>query len=100
MNSTIQCLVNINELTNYLLEFGNYSNIINNSGKCELLSCYCFLLEKLCCDKNIKDYYSPNDFKDVISRKNPLFKGINANDSKDLIYFLIEQMNYELNEIK
>ena len=29
-----------------------------------------------------------------------MFKGINANDSKDLIYFLIEQMNYELNEIK
>ena len=99
MNATLQCLVNIDEFTRYLLINDNFNNIINNNDKCEILSNYCFLLEKLCCDENIKNYYSPTDFKDIISRKNPLFEGIKANDSKDLIYFLIEQMNYELNQI-
>ena len=42
------------------------------------------------------NYYEPQNFKDVISWKNPLFRGINANDSKDLINFMLEEMNQEL----
>ena len=99
MNATIQCLVNIDKLTRYLLKSEIFNNVIINSEKCEIVSCYCCLLEKLCCDENIKNYFAPYDFKNMISRKNPLFKGIQANDSKDLISFLIEQMNYELNQI-
>ena len=99
MNATLQCLINIDPLTRYILNQNNFININNNAGKCEILSCYSFLLQKICCDENVKNYYSPKDFKNIISRKNPLFKGIKANDSKDLIYFLIEQMNFELNQI-
>jgi len=99
MNATIQCLVNIDKLTRYLLNSEIFNNVIINSEKCEIVSCYCCLLEKLCCDENIKNYFAPYDFKNMISRKNPLFKGIQANDSKDLISFLIEQMNYEFNQI-
>ena len=43
-------------------------------------------------------HYAPNNFKRVISKMNPLFKGIQANDSKDLILFLIETMYNELNK--
>ena len=99
MNATIQCLVNINELTNYLLIEDIFNKILNESYKCDILNSYCILLEKLCCDEKITHYYSPKQFKNIISLKNPLFKGIQANDSKDLIYFLIEQMNYEFNKI-
>ena len=37
-----------------------------------------------------KKYYAPKRFKDFLSIKNPLFQGIAANDSKDLIIFLYE----------
>ena len=99
MNATLQCLVNIDQLTRYLLDSNNYSNISDNSEQCELLSCFCCLLGDLCCNDNINGCANPNDFKELISIKNPIFKGIQANDSKDLILFLIEQMNLELNEI-
>ena len=99
MNATLQCLFNIDKLTRYLLVFDNFSTIINNANKCEVISCYCFLLQKIWCDEKVANSYSPKEFKEIISQKNPLFEGIQANDSKDLIYFLIEQMNYELNQI-
>ena len=41
--------------------------------------------------------YSPNSFKEVLSKENPLFAGIQANDSKDLINFLLERFHQELN---
>ena len=44
--------------------------------------------------------YSPNNFKDVISEMNSLFAGVQANDSKDLILFLLETMHNELNNPK
>jgi ubiquitin C-terminal hydrolase len=99
MNATLQCLVNINEFTKYLLNKDNFSFIIENIEKCELLSSYCQLLLKLCCDEKVVNYYAPTKFKNILSLKNPLFEGIQANDSKDLIYFLLEHMNFELNTI-
>ena len=44
--------------------------------------------------------YSPYSFKEVLSKENPLFAGIAANDSKDLINFLIERLHIELNVAK
>jgi ubiquitin C-terminal hydrolase len=99
MNATLQCLINIDPLTRYLLNFNNFNYIVDNISECKLLSCYCSLLEKVICDEKIENSYSPKDFKEIISLKNPLFQGVQANDSKDLIYFLIEQMCFELNII-
>ncbi len=99
MNATLQCLINIDALTRFLLNKDNYSEITNDLNLCELTSCYSELLFNVCCDDNIKSY-SPNKFKEIISRKNPLFKGIQANDSKDLINFLLEEMNNELKNFK
>ena len=42
--------------------------------------------------------YSPNSFKNVLSKENPLFAGIAANDSKDLVNFLLERFHLELNK--
>ena len=95
MNATLQCLINIDILTRYLLTEKIYMIIINDINTYEITSCYCHLLLNVCCDSNIKSY-KPKKFKDVISRKNPLFQGIRANDSKELINFLLEEMNDEL----
>jgi len=100
MNATLQCFINTDMLTRYLLMEKNYKNIIKNRNVCELTSCYCELLFNVCCNINIKDYFKPKKFKELISRKNPIFKGINANDSKDLINFMIEEMNNELNQLE
>ena len=100
MNATLQCLVNLKQFTNYLLTKNNFFYILQNINTCEVIGIYCQLLQKLCCDEKIINYYAPEEFKNIISLKNPLFEGIKANDSKDLIYFLLEQMNYELNQAK
>ena len=43
--------------------------------------------------------YAPHNFKNVLSELNPLFAGIAANDSKDLISFLLERFHQETNII-
>jgi ubiquitin C-terminal hydrolase len=86
-------------LTNYLLNANNFSEILKNIKICELLGSYCQLLQKLCCDQYVINSYPPDDFKNILSIKNPLFEGIQANDSKDLIYFLLEDFNKELNNL-
>ena len=44
--------------------------------------------------------YSPQRFKAIISQENSLFDGVKANDSRDLINFLLERMHQELNKSK
>ena len=75
MNATLQCLINTDDLTRFLLTENNYINITNNINLFELTNCYCELLLNICCDENIK-YFRPTKFKIMISTKNPLFQGI------------------------
>ena len=93
MNATLQCLSNTKELTDYFLT--QYKNDSNNI----LSNEYHILIVNLWSKSNIKAY-SPHSFKSIISKENQLFKGIQANDSKDLINFLLDRMHYELNPIK
>ena len=58
------------------------------------------VLQNLWNRKNNKKSYAPYSFKNVLSKENPLFAGIQANDSKDLINFLLERFHEELNEAK
>jgi len=94
MNSTLQCLSNTNKLTEYFLTKykRNTNRIMSNV--------YYKLLLNLWDNNNNNKSYSPYEFKEVLSKENPLFAGINANDSKDLINFLIERFHQELNEVK
>ena len=98
MNATLQCFINVPNLTKYLLMNNIYQKITQNNQIFGLSSAYCHLLYHVCCDENVKvkGYYEPRNFKNVISWKNPLFKGVNANDSKDLVNFMLEEMNQEL----
>ena len=96
MNATIQCLAHVERLTKYLLANENIQNILSNKNKYKLTNSYIEVLMNLWLNKNI-NYYSPNNFKNTISEMDPLFSGIKANDSKDLIIFLLETMHNELN---
>ena len=56
------------------------------------------VLTNLWDDNNKKGDYPPNDFKEILSKENPLFSGIQSNDSKDLINFLLERLHKENND--
>ena len=99
MNATLQCFSNIDLLTDFILI---NKDILKNQNKYDLGSEYSKVIVNLW-NKKIdpkKKFYEPNDFKKKIGEKNPLFSGIAANDSKDLIMFILEELHKELNRRK
>ena len=97
MNATLQCFSNIDILTDFFLR---NKNQLNNPDKYDLGSEYLKLILNLWNKKNKKKFYEPHDFKKKIGEKNPLFSGVAANDSKDLILFILETLHKELNRLK
>ena len=91
MNASLQCLSNTKKLTEYFLT--NYEDSRNKIMSHQ----YYKLIKHLWNEENNNISYSPNSFKEVLSKENPLFAGIAANDAKDLINFLIERLHQELN---
>ena len=91
MNATIECLSNIKEITDYLLNlnetFISKENTLTLSYRSLLIEL--FLSGQKC--------IVPNLFKCAIGELNPLFEGNHAADSKDLVFFIIERLHLELN---
>ena len=99
MNATLQCLANIKPLTDYFLNPKKYYEIFNSKSECPLTIDYCQVLLGLYCDNSNTGSYAPQQFKNTIGDMNPLFQGVQANDSKDLIIFLLEVLNSELSKL-
>ena len=93
MNASLQCFSNSKKLTEYFLK--HYQKDPNKIMANE----YYEVLKNLWSKEDNEKAYSPNSFKDVLSKENPLFAGIAANDSKDLINFLLERFHQELNVV-
>ena len=96
MNATLQCLSNTAPLTDYFLTEFEY----NKEDDTKKISNEYYILLRHLWNKNDKknSSYSPNNFfKKILSEENPLFSGIAANDSKDLLNFLLERLHKELN---
>ena len=96
MNATLQCLSHTINLSNYFLNKKNEKLIKSK----QLSKGYLEVIKRLWLksyNKN-KTYYEPHEFKKLISDMNPLFQGIAANDSKDLVNFIIQQLHEELNK--
>ena len=121
MNATIQCLCNIKKFVEYFKYNKQLGEIVTNDiNKERLCSAFKKLIENLYPyessqnyknylyknhNKKIKShrdltkgYYAPRNFKEIISKMNPLFKGIAANDAKDLVNFLLMTLHDELNK--
>ena len=101
MNSTLQCFCHIEKF----LDFFKYSVQAKEEAqknKNTLTFSFKLLIENLW-PNNItssKKYYSPDEFKKKISKMNPLFEGVAANDAKDLVNFIIMTLHEELNKAK
>ena len=111
MNATLQCLSQIYLLKEYFINNQNNQHIYNTIMKCKnkkelcLTESFKILIDNLwpqCYNNNHQKnsnnyYYAPYDFKDRISKMNPLFEGAQANDAKDLVNFIIMTLHEELN---
>ena len=101
MNSTLQCLSQTKDLTNYFLNEKNEDQIYNNNLALEdkkslqLSPVYKELIDKLWEERG-EQSFSPNNFMNTIEQMNPLFKLGQAGDSKDFIIFILEQFHKEL----
>ena len=104
MNGILQCLSQTKSLTNYFLNSYNKGQIINNNIAVEnedalqLCPVYLELIEKLW-DNNMKEPYSPYNFKNIVEAMNSSFKQGKGGDYKDFIVFILEQLHKELKKI-
>ena len=95
MNATLQCLCHVNSIKDYFLNDNIYNQeIAIKPGS--LTKCFADVLRKIW-SQTYEQSYAPREFKNKISIMNPLFKGIQANDSKDLVLFIYENIHSELN---
>ena len=113
MNATLQCLCQIEKLVDYFKSSNRISQIIEkykSKKENSLTDSFKYLIENLWpTDEKYKkpgynlknqnnNYFVPKEFKEKISKMNPLFAGAKANDSKDLVNYIIMRLHEELNE--
>ena len=106
MNSILQCLLHIFELNFFFVNEYNefkmkHSNMIaktETKGKLseEFKRVFDGVMEV---QKGFfsQDSYSPSKFKDAIGKLNPQFARFEANDARDLLIFILQEMHEELN---
>ena len=109
MNATLQCLIHVPELSLYFLneypkdkQILNYKNVkVRTQGN--LSDAYYDVVKGV--DNKSKEIisysgynsYSPRNFKQVLGTYNTQFSRYEANDSKDLILYLLQTFHEELN---
>ena len=98
MNSTLQCFSHIGKFVDYFKYNSKWDKRKENKDKYPLSLPFKELIENLWPnekDPSKKDY-APNNFKETISKMNPLFEGIAACDAKDLVNFIVMTLHIEL----
>ncbi|CAZ84994.1 unnamed protein product [Tuber melanosporum] len=102
MNSALQCLRSVTELSNYFLcnkymEELNPSNPLSHSGK--VAKAYATLLGYIfspTCPVSV----SPREFKSTISRFSLSFSGYGQQDTQEFLAFLLDGLHEDLNRIQ
>ena len=101
MNSTLQCFCHIEKFVDYFKYNQQVANIAKDN-KDKLVHSFKLLMDNLWPNnykKGVSEkFYVPQEFKEKISKMNPLFEGIAANDAKDLVNFIIMTLHIELNK--
>jgi ubiquitin C-terminal hydrolase len=100
MNSALQCLSNVPELTEYFLSdrvFAeiNASNVLGTGGR--LAKAYQELIKNLWSGNNSS--VKPYEFKCTIGTFAPRFNGYAQQDAQELMAFLLDGLHEDLNRI-
>lgn len=103
MNSALQCLVHIPELTQYFLldcfqKELNVDNPLGMSGK--IAQSFANLIHNLFGKKSPSvSSYTPREFKSTIGHFNSMFAGYQQQDSQEFLAFLLDGLHEDLNRI-
>ena len=102
MNSSLQCLFAIKELTNYFLyyfkdEYINKENILGTGGA--LAFGYINLLLTINNTTN-NSYISPNEFKVTLGLCSKKYEGNDQEDAHEFLNYLLDMIHEDLNKVK
>ncbi|KAG6840248.1 hypothetical protein C0991_007941 [Blastosporella zonata] len=102
MNSALQCLAHMKELTDYFLT-GLYQEELNPDNPLgmhgAIAQSFGALLQRIWATSGSSNSYSPRDFKMVLQRFAPQFSGYQQHDSQELIAFLLDGLHEDLNRV-
>ena len=100
MNAILQSFCHIEKFVNFFKYSQQVVSLVRNN-KNNLTSSFKLLIEKLWPnnynESYSQKYYTPEEFKNKITKLNHLFERIDANDAKDLVIFIIVKLHQELN---
>jgi ubiquitin carboxyl-terminal hydrolase 4/11/15 len=101
MNSALQCLRSVEELSMYFLnnkwkEEVNVNNPIGHKGA--IARSYAGLLSSIYGFDNISSV-SPKDFKQKLGKANSLFSGYGQQDSQEFVSWLVDALHEDLNRV-
>ncbi|MCJ1476654.1 CSN-associated deubiquitinating enzyme Ubp12 [Lambiella insularis] len=101
MNSALQCVRSVKELTNYFLEDYwkkelNPRNPLAHNG--EVAKAYAALLKEMY-GVNSNPSFTPRNFKQIIGKYGPSFSGYGQQDSQEFLLFLLDGLQEDLNRI-
>ncbi|KAL2130537.1 hypothetical protein VTI74DRAFT_6258 [Chaetomium olivicolor] len=102
MNSALQCVRSVEELTKYFLTHEaqkeiNPDNPLSHNG--DVAAAYGRLLEEIYKDP-APGSVAPRHFKSIIGRYAPAFSGYGQQDSQEFLGFLLDGLQEDLNRIK
>lgn len=99
MNATLQCLAHIKIIAEHMINY-KASKFSKDKEKYKLSSAFADVVEGIWLPKENEKSFAPSKFKEILGKMNSLFAPTAANDAKDLLIYLIEQMHNELNKSK
>lgn len=102
MNSALQCVRNIEELTKYFLsnewaEEVNSDNVLGHNG--DVAKAYALLLKEIYKEPPPTSV-TPRHFKGTLGRYAPAFSGYGQQDSQEFVGFLLDGLQEDLSRIK
>ncbi|KAF9737155.1 ubiquitin carboxyl-terminal hydrolase [Paraphaeosphaeria minitans] len=102
MNSALQCIRSVEELTIYFLasEFKrdiNADNPLGHGGT--IAKAYAGLITSIY-DEAGQSSFAPKNFKNTLGRAAPIFSGYGQQDSQEFLSFLVDGLHEDLNRIK
>jgi ubiquitin carboxyl-terminal hydrolase 4/11/15 len=102
MNSALQCIRSVEELTIYFLasEFKrdiNSDNPLGHGGA--IAKTYAGLIASIY-DEAGQSSFAPKNFKNTLGRAAPIFSGYGQQDSQEFLSFLVDGLHEDLNRIK